>query len=128
MLPPLLRLLLCLCLLVDAVAPAVAGTHLAMAQVDTVGAPAAAAGDAQPAMADCHTLPGADAERVAPAAPAQDDDCLERCLDLCLQHAAASVPTVAALSAPGPAGAPARAAAAQVEAVHAFPILRPPIG
>ncbi|WP_298576388.1 hypothetical protein [uncultured Luteimonas sp.] len=67
-------------------------------------------------------------ERVAPAAPAQDDGCLERCLDLCLQHAAASVPAVAALSAPGPAGAPARAAAAQVEAVRAFPILRPPIG
>lgn len=128
MLPSLLRLLLCLCLLVDAVAPAVAATHLAMAQIDTTGEPASTAtGDTRAAMADCHTLREAEAERPAAAAPARDDGCLERCLDLCLQHGAASVPAVATLSAPGPTVMPGRAAGAQVEAVHAFPILRPPI-
>jgi hypothetical protein len=123
MLPSLLRLLLCLCLLVDAVGPAVAATHLAMAQAGIVSAvsPAPAGVEAGHATADCHT-----ASNPAPD-NAPDRDCLERCLDLCLQHGMAAVPDVAALGASGPATLPRHPTGAQVACAHAIPILRPPI-
>lgn|GEM_PF-813906 len=129
--PVLLRLLLCLCLLLDTVLPAVAATHVAMAMPGAGQAvPAAADDDAdrrdRGAMADCHTMRDAAPTREAP--PAQDDeDCLQRCLDLCLQHGFAVLSPMTPLPSASPASAPAKASRAQVPALHAFPPLRPPI-
>ncbi|TWG90065.1 hypothetical protein L599_003500000030 [Luteimonas sp. J16] len=92
-----LRLLLCLCLLVDTLGPAVAGTHLALAR-----------------------------GRGPPAAP--DGDCLERCLELCLQHGVAMLPAPPALPATVQAPLPAATGQSQRGPVHAGPPLRPPIG
>ena len=117
----LLRLLLCLCLLVDTVGPAMAATHLARAAVaETPGAADAAAGD-------CHAM--ADDAGVPPVTVTPEEgDCLERCLDLCLQHGTAALPATAALPQPL-AGPPAtHASAVQPGHTHAFPPLRPPIG
>lgn len=123
MLPSLLRLLLCLCLLADAVGPAMAATHLAMADA-TADATAAAPGhDMQGGDADCHAAPA----QVPGDAPAPDQDCLERCLELCLQHGVAAVPAMIALASPDPGAIPVRPAGAQVATAHATPILRPPI-
>ncbi|WP_238333422.1 CopL family metal-binding regulatory protein [Luteimonas marina] len=130
--PVLLRLLLCLCLLLDAVAPTVAATRMAMAMPGAGHAvPAATDADAADrrdhgAMADCHTPDDATPVREAPPVP-DDGDCLQRCLDLCLQHGFAMLSAMTSLPSTGPASAPARAARAQVPALHAFPPLRPPI-
>ncbi|MGY1408247.1 CopL family metal-binding regulatory protein [Luteimonas sp. A611] len=128
MLRPLLRLLLCLCLLVDTLGPAVAATHLAMTQA---GAQAAVAGGDEatprPADADCHTMRNAADMAPEPVAPTPDENCLERCLDLCLQHGIAVVPAAPLLADCRIAWLPALVADAQVDAVHAAPLLRPPI-
>lgn len=121
MLPSLLRLLLCLCLLADAVGPAMAATHLAMADAAAVEVAPGHVDDMRGADADCHDAP-------APLdAPAAGDDCLERCLELFLQHGAAAVPAMIALARPSPDAMPTRRAVAQVASAHAIPILRPPI-
>lgn len=136
MLPRLSRLLLCLCLLVDTVGPAMAATHLARALGPSdrmAGASTPAAAPAMPAMpaahADCHD-DGTDA--AAPAAPVvpppMDDDCLERCLDLCLQHGVATLPEAAPVAHPGDGAPAASTNATQLAHAHAFPPLRPPIG
>lgn len=127
MFPALFRLLLCLCLLVDVVAPAVAATHVAIAAIGGGPTTPAATGEADRhgAMTDCHTL--RDAAAPAPAAPTQDDDCLQRCLDLCLQHGVATMPAMTPLPPAGPAGSPARHVQAQIDDPQAFPPLRPPI-
>src|SRR5690606_30692482 len=117
-----LRLLLCLCLLVDTLGPAVAGTHLALARV-AVDAPRPASVEAQ-AGHGCHDA--AMLEREAPAAP--DGDCLERWLELCLQHGVAMLPAPPALPATVQAPLPAATGQSQRGPVHAGPPLRPPIG
>jgi len=117
-----LRLLLCLCLLVDTLGPAVAGTHLALARV-AVDAPRPASVEAQ-AGHGCHDA--AMLEHEAPAAP--DGDCLERCLELCLQHGVAMLPAPPALPATVQAPLPAATGQSQRGPVHAGPPLRPPIG
>jgi len=118
----LLRVLLCLCLLVDTFAPAVAATHLALARLPAttdVSAPA------QAPAGDCHGAAGAPADPVPQPAP--DENCLERCLDLCLQHG------VAALPAPPPpptrmqASSPPAPRHSRPGPAHAGPLLRPPI-
>jgi len=124
----LLRLLLCLCLLADTVAPALAATHLASAGLGQAAAVPAARERTGPAHdAGCHGIADADAGTPPPATPDRDEDCLERCLDLCRQHALA---TVAALVPPvcsGRAQPGGGAAQAQVDEAHAAPGLRPPI-
>ena len=126
----LLRLLLCLCLLVDTLGPAVAATHLAMTPA---GARAAVAGGDETtprpadADADCHSMRNAGDSAPEPAAPAPGEECLERCLDLCLQHGIAVVPAAPLLADCGIAWLPALVAEAQVDTVHAAPLLRPPI-
>lgn len=125
---PLLRLLLCLCLLADTLGPAVAATHLAMAQAGAQDAVAGGDGATPgPADADCHGLQQMADMASWPVVPAPGEDCLERCLDLCLQHGIAAIPAGPLLPACGIAWLPARVADAQVEAVHAAPLLRPPI-
>ena len=123
MLPSLLRLLLCLCLLADAVGPAMAATHLAMADAAAGAAPAGIDNGMHGSGADCHAAPA----QAPKDAPAPGEDCLERCLELCLQHGVAVVPAMVALAGPVAAAMPARPAGAQVAAAHATPILRPPI-
>ncbi|MDH5831633.1 CopL family metal-binding regulatory protein [Luteimonas sp. M1R5S18] len=137
MLSLLSRLLLCLCLLVDTVAPAMAATHLARASAPASQTPATPATAAMPAMpaahGDCHDI---DTEaRAAPAAPAapaspspMDGDCLERCLELCLQHGVATLPAAAPMAHPADAAPVVSADATQLAHAHAFPPLRPPIG
>ncbi len=131
MFPALLRLLLCLCLLVDAVAPAVAATHMAITAVGASPAAAEATGDPgrHGTDGDCHAMRAAPTVDGTPAAaaPAQDDDCLQRCLDLCLQSVVASPPTTTMLPAAGPASAPATKVPGRLHAPRAFPPLRPPI-
>lgn len=132
MFPVLLRLLLCLCLLLDAIVPAVAATRMAMAMPGAgQAAPAAADDDVDRrdhgAMADCHTMRAAAPPAPAPTAPAPDEDCLQRCLDLCLQHGFAALFPMPPLPSAGPASAPAKVVRAQVHALHALPPLRPPI-
>jgi hypothetical protein len=131
------RLLLCLSLLVDTVAPAMAATHLARASAPasqtpaTLATPATAATPAMPAVhGDCHDM---DAEAgAAPAAPASpppmDGDCLERCLELCLQHGIATLPAAAPTAHLADAAPVVSADATQLAHAHAFPPLRPPIG
>lgn len=137
MLSLLSRLLLCLCLLVDTVGPAMAATHLARATAPasqtpaTLATPATAATPAMPAVhGDCHDI---DTEaRAAPAAPASpspmDGDCLERCLELCLQHGIATLPAAAPTAHLADAAPVVSADATQLAHAHAFPPLRPPIG
>ncbi|MFD1070218.1 CopL family metal-binding regulatory protein [Luteimonas composti] len=121
MLPSLLRLLLCLCLLADAVGPAMAATHLAMADVPTDAVPGDQDDGTHGVDADCHAAPG-QAPNDTPG-----EDCLERCLELCLKHCVAAVPAMIALASPDPGAIPVRPAGAQVATAHATPILRPPI-
>ncbi|WP_202839770.1 CopL family metal-binding regulatory protein [Luteimonas saliphila] len=130
MFPVLLRLLLCLGLLLDTVAPAVAATHVAMSALDA-GAAMPMAVDQAPdraghAAADCHTRRDATPPPTAPSAQG-DDDCLQRCLDLCLQHGFAALSPMPPVPAAGHVPGPSRTARTQVHAVHAFPLLRPPI-
>lgn len=130
MLSVLPRLLLCLCLVLDGIAPAFVATRMAVAFAGDV--PAAAIDDATTtqadavAMSDCgHALA---AEEPPPAPPTHDDgDCLQRCLDLCLQQGHALIALASKLPLPGPAVAVSNLTLAQVDAVHAFPPLRPPI-
>jgi hypothetical protein len=116
-----LRLLLCLCLLVDTLGPAVAGTHLALARAEA-GTTTEAPADTQ-AGHDCHGAGLQDDG--APVAP--DGDCLERCLELCLQHGVAVLPAPHALAAPAHALVPSSTGEPQRGPVHAGPPLRPPI-
>lgn len=134
MLPLLSRLLLCLCLLVDTVGPAMAATHLARATGSgerTAITTTAAAAPAMPAAhRDCHDgeMDAGTAPHV-PATPAPvDDDCLERCLELCLQHGVATLPAAAPVAHLADAAPAVSANATQLAHVHAFPPLRPPIG
>lgn len=121
--PILLRLLLCLCLLLDAVVPAVAATRMA---TSIAGAERDAPAADRDAPSDCHTM--RDPAPVREAPPAQDDDdCLQLCLDLCLQHGFAVLAPPPRLPSAGHEAAPARTVAAQVRAAHALPPLRPPI-
>ena len=124
----LLRLLLCLCLLADTLGPAVAATHLAMAQAGAQDAVAGGGGATPgPADADCHGLQQMADMAPRPVVPATRESCLERCLDLCLQHGSAALPATPLPPACGIAWLPARVADAQVDAVHAAPLLRRPI-
>lgn len=127
MLPILSRLLLCLCLLVDTVGPAMAATHLARSAGPSEPAPSAAAATAA---VDCHGIEAApDSSRPpAPAPVPEDGNCLERCLELCLQHGVATLPASVPLP-PLPAAMPAASGiGTQMPRAHAFPPLRPPIG
>lgn len=122
--PLLLRLLLCLCLLVDTVGPAMAATHLALSPDKAAAAPA------DHAPADCHgdEAAAADREPRAPSPAPVDEDCLERCLELCLQHGVADLPMAGQLPPPARAMTAAPRVATQIAHAHAFPPLRPPIG
>ncbi|TYT26067.1 CopL family metal-binding regulatory protein [Luteimonas viscosa] len=131
MFPILLRLLLCLGLLVDTVAPAFAATRMAMSAHDPVHVMPIAAGSAagpsgHDAAADCHDRGQDTPAPTQPPAPG-DEDCLQRCLDLCLQNTFAAVATTVALPASGPAPAPVRNLRTRAIARPAFPLLRPPI-
>ncbi|WP_024892003.1 CopL family metal-binding regulatory protein [Luteimonas huabeiensis] len=84
----LLRLLLCASLLINGLGSAVASAHVALAS-EALARSAATADAHAPAGTDC---PHAAAAADAPADPggpagAGEVDCIERCLDLCLQHA-----------------------------------------
>lgn len=126
MFPVLLRLLLCLCLLVDTVAPAVAGTHLALAVAGEDDARVMADGADHAAASDCHGTE--DASVTPPGTPdPQDEDCLQRCLDLCVQHGFAAFTATVAPPAIVPAREPVRVARVSLHDAPAFPPLRPPI-
>lgn len=114
----LLRIVLCLCLLLDGMAPAFAAIRIHVQ--DAMDAPAAAP-HAQ--ASDCH---GAETAASAPSAPAPDD-CLQRCLDLCLQQGHALGRQALAMTPPGPDAAPLAHASARPPASRPFPPLRPPI-
>lgn len=131
MFPILLRLLLCLGLLVDAAAPVFAATRMATFVPDAARAmPVALAAGMDRAdhgaATDCHTMREATPAPSEPAGPG-DDDCLQRCLDLCLQHAFAAVATTNALPASGAVPAPALNLRTRAGAHPALPPLRPPI-
>jgi hypothetical protein len=120
------RLLLCLCLLVDTVGPAVAATHLANAMGPAVGTPTPVADE------DCHGMPADavdDAVASMPASPVPvDDECVERCLELCLQHGPATLPAMAPVPHPTTAAPAASGVATRLVPAYALPSLRPPIG
>lgn len=102
---------------------------MALAAPDTTMTQAGAAAsdtDTHAGMRDCHTAAEAPAPADAPATP-PDDDCLQRCIDLCLQHGIALVPRIAPLPAVAPVHLHVARTRAQVATVHAFPPLRPPI-
>lgn len=125
----LLRLLLCASLLINGIGSAMASAHVALA----MGAPAQHATDA-----DAHAAAGVDCPHAAtPAAdmPADhghhagtgDVDCVELCLDICLQHAHALQPAVEGAGPLPPATSP-RVEARPAPASRApFPPTRPPI-
>lgn len=127
--PFLLRLLLCVTLLLNGIGAGMASVHVAMMDMPSGPTPAM---QVEPAGADC---PHAGAARAAathddphPAAPGADDsDCLELCMGICMQQchvlsiASASAMPMAAQLAPVPplvAGPPS---------VRPHPLLRPPI-
>lgn len=130
MLPIVSRLLLCLCLLVDTIGPAMAATHLARSATSSQPASSEPAAPAAVAVGGCHDA-GAGAvgggPAAAPAEPA-DEACVERCLELCLQHGVATLPASAGLTVPPGAMPAAPATGTQVPHARALPPLRPPIG
>lgn len=121
-LPVLLRLALCLCLLLDAMAPTLAALRPQAAH----HAPVPAMADATaPVADDCH-LRAEPAPRPRMPAPAADD-CLQHCLDVCLQQGHALTRTAPALSPAGARQAPPDLVQAAPPPARPFPPLRPPI-
>lgn len=122
----LLRLLLCTTLLLNGMGASVASAHIALMDLQQAAATAAmmeGGEDCPHAAAMADTMHGAHAEHAGKA----EGDCLERCLDLCLQHCHA---VLAAVQFPPPAPAPGllplRAHAPPASAAQ-YPPLRPPI-
>ena len=104
-----------------------AATHLARATAPASQTPATPATAATPAMpaahGDCHDM---DTQAgMAPAAPASpspmDGDCLERCLELCLQHGVATLPAATPMAHVADAAPAVSANATQLAHAHAFP-------
>ncbi|MGJ4802803.1 CopL family metal-binding regulatory protein [Luteimonas sp. SDU82] len=112
------RILLCLCLLFQGMAPAFAGLQVAIAE---------AASAQPPAMADCH---GAEAPAPEPdpaLAGQTPEDCLQHCLDLCLQQGHALGRPGLAMMPPAAGAAPSAALQPPSTPAVPFPPLRPPI-
>jgi hypothetical protein len=131
-----LRLLLCATLLLNGMGSAMASAHLAAMGLETE---AVAMTDAAPMAADdCPHAGRQDAAthdgtaahaRGADAAPdTADADCVQRCLDLCMQQCQALIGGLAAIGASLPgAGVLAMDASGQASPLP-HPLLRPPIG
>lgn len=129
-----LRLLLCATLLFNGMASAFASAHVAMMAFHD-GAVAEAAQAEDPGMdVDCpHAAMQAAAAQAnppdaAPASPAGvETDCLQQCIDLCLQHCQALITAMpAAATPPHAASVPMPARAGQAAPMR-HPLLRPPI-
>ncbi|MCD9029178.1 CopL family metal-binding regulatory protein [Luteimonas sp. BDR2-5] len=136
--PPSLRLwlhaLLCLVLLGNGLGAAMASGRVAVIETDAAVA-AAIARDAAIAdtAGDCHGSGEAAAAHAAMPDMADDharhgDDCLQFCLDSCLQHTHAVAGPAAAVIDTGLRDAPVDANARGLPATPRLPLLRPPIG
>jgi hypothetical protein len=113
--PCLFRLLLCALLLLNGIGSAMASVHVMQMEA------AASAGMAHSADADCpHAAAG------TPAPPA-DDGCLERCVDICMQHAPALPVGHVIDAAPAARQGPAVLHAQGPASKQPYPPLRPPI-
>lgn len=121
------HLVLCLCLLLDGMAPAFAALRMhAQATTD-----ARATHQAQ--ASDCHDAMDPD-EAMEPAPPVPDeapaqapDECLAHCLDVCLQQGHALTVQTLPMTLAGPDQAPRATAQPQPPPARPFPLLRPPI-
>ena len=119
---PLLQLGLCLCLLLQGMAPAFAALRMhAQATMD----PPPAAHQAQPP--DCHELADVEPAPLRQAPAQAPDDCLQYCLDLCLQQGPALGRQALAMPFAGPGQTPRARAQPQPPSARPFPPLRPPI-
>ncbi|TDK25060.1 CopL family metal-binding regulatory protein [Luteimonas aestuarii] len=129
-----LRLLLCATLLFNGMASAVASAHVAMMALDAGAMAEAAQPEGHDMGVDCpHAAMQAAATQASPshAAPASpagvDTDCLQQCIDVCLQHCQAMITAMPAVAtAPHAAAVPMPAPAGQAAPMR-HPLLRPPI-
>jgi hypothetical protein len=115
------RLVLCLCLLLDGMAPAFAALRMhAQATTDAQATHQAQASDCHEAMDPAPSIAGE-----APAKAA--DECLVHCLDLCLQQGPALAQQALPMTWAGPGQAPRATAQPRPPTARPFPPLRPPI-
>lgn len=121
------HLVLCLCLLLDGMAPAFAALRMhAQATMDARATQQAQASDCHEAMDPGKAMDPA--PPVADGPPAQaPDECLSHCLDVCLQQGHALARQALPMTLAGPDQAPRTTAQPPPPPARPFPPLRPPI-